>query len=132
MKGYKLYGFGRIIDTETKIGNFPKVILVYIYNSFSSDKNQIPELKKEDLLIPPLGTNQKPWTEGIFEKIKESELKDDDILKNHCFRDFRGKLFDEKGNEIQEEFEPIGEYGLQNHLTINDLICEAISTPNEN
>lgn len=63
-EGHPVY-FGRVISTDARVGPFPG-ILIYIHNASSNVADDVPELRRESLLVPPLITNRLPWTKGYF------------------------------------------------------------------
>src|ERR1700722_4348102 len=89
--------YGRVVATDTKIGNAPIGInLFYVYKTFSLDESNIPSLETADLLLPPIGTNDIPWKRGYFKVIKSVPLAEGDLLPVHCFYDpFTNKHVDE-------------------------------------
>lgn len=102
-----------------------KCVLVYLYRAWSPDKHAIPELRRDRLLLPPIGTNQVPWTRGYFEVVASPPLAADDVLPQHCFRD--GSQFrDERGMLLAGAVEPIGSYGLAGIGLIDELIGTAL------
>lgn len=122
------FGFGRLISTDAKIGGFEGVHLIYVYRAFSSSKGEIPVLDLNDLLLAPLGTNQKPWTLGYFEVVARCPLSDAEVLPVHCFRDSRGWFFNEKGERLPSRSEPCGDYGLHSYRTIGEAIFKALES----
>lgn len=108
------YFFGRVVAVDTKIGGIEglNVILIYIYKKTSMDNNSIPTLEVSDLLVPPIGTNARPWVRGYFETVGRVKNKASDLLCKHSFRDVRGLYFDEHGSLLSTPSEPIGEYGV--------------------
>lgn len=124
------YFFGRVVATDTKIGNMPDgVVLIYLYRTSSSAKSVIPPLRLTDLLIPPVGTNAQPWLRGFFELVGSGKNALDDVLPKHCFRDYRGWYFDEYGHRLSEPVEPIGEYGLSGIGGIDLDVSKALGLP---
>jgi hypothetical protein len=123
-----LFRFGRLISKDAKIGGFPAT-LVYFYKGESSAKFPVPDLAPANLLVPPLGTNQKPWTLGYFEVVESRPLTGADLLPVHCFRDSRGWYFDERGRRLAHPIEPCGEYGLHSFRTIDDLLSDVLGFP---
>ena len=123
------YGYGRVIRLDAHIGGFSNVIMIYIYNAFSTDKHRVPILSKDNLLIPPIGTNRQPWLRGYFKNICNKPLAKADILAHHCFKDIRGLYFDDEGNMLSKPTKPCGEYGLHSYRTIDDAISEALGIP---
>lgn len=108
------YFFGRVIATDTKIGGVRdfEAVLVYLYRTTSFSKMDIPPLHPSDLLVPPIGTNTRPWVKGFFEKVASKSITTADLLPQHCFRDVRGWLYDEYENRLLDPTEPIGEWGV--------------------
>jgi len=119
----EVYFYGRVVKTDTKIGNIDNVILVYIYKKTSSDKLQIPDLCLEDLMIPPKGINALPWAKAYFETISNRPIAHKDTYPIHCFKfvdPLSGiKYFDEYGNKLTECLEPCGDWGMGGYLTID-------------
>jgi len=121
--------FGRVIRTDASVGGFDNCILVYFYRTFNNTKLPVPKLDRENLLLPPVATNARPWTMGYFENVDHSEVEKNDVRPVHCFRDFTGKLYDDNGRRLNAETEPVGEYGLQSYQTIDDLLSDALGRP---
>jgi hypothetical protein len=119
------FRFGRLISTDASIGGFP-ANLVYLYEAESNAKLPVPNLSPARVLVPPLGTNQKPWTLGYFEVVERQPLVQADLLPTHCFRDSRGWYFDERGHQLQHPLEPCGEYALHSFRTIDDLLSDVL------
>jgi hypothetical protein len=129
MKNENRYFFGRVICKDAKVGPFEELILIYIYKSFSEERNRIPELNKNNLLIPQLMTNGLPWTRGYFETISNQLIDKKDVFEKHCFRDIRGRFFDEYNNPYTEAFEPCGERGVNSFRTIDDKVSKSLGLP---
>jgi hypothetical protein len=125
----KRYFFGRVIRTDVKVGLLPKGILIYLYKASSMDRRQIPVLRKEELLVPPLATNTLPWRRGYFEAVSSEPLTSADVLPRHCFRSVSGRYFDECGNPLESPVEPVGEFSLQSFRTIDDQVSDALEIP---
>lgn len=125
------YFFGRVVDTDTKIGNVHGggVILIYLYRATSGDKMKIPDLRPSDLLVPPIGTNDRAWIRGFFEVVRSGPNTAVDLLPQHCFRDFRGWFFDEHGNRLSEAAEPVGVDGVSGIGSIDNKISDALGLP---
>jgi hypothetical protein len=124
----KVFRFGRLISTSAQVGGFP-ANLVYLYDLEQDTKLPIPKLSPSRLLVPPLGTNQKPWTLGYFETVESSALAEPDVLPVHCFQDSRGWYFDENGVRLDHRHEPCGEYALQSYRTIDDILSDVLGFP---
>lgn len=122
--------FGCVIRTDATIGGFKNVILLYIYDITSPTKNPVPQLSPLRLLIPPKGTNRRPWTMGYFETIAHKVLLPQDVLSQHCFYDpLRKGYVDADGRERTTRFEPCGFDALDSFRTIDDAISRALGIP---
>src|SRR5215471_8896013 len=125
------FHFGRVVATDTNIGNMPGgVILIYVYRDVSTDRKQIPRLSPLNLLVPPIGTNALPWTRGYFEVIKTGRNEKGDLLPQHCFLDppvVNGgevRYCDEYGRRLSSPIEPVGFYGLSGMGAIDERISK--------
>lgn len=128
-KGHDYY-FGRIISVTADCGFGEGAILIYIYNLTSKEKYKIPNLNRDNLLIPPNFINALPWSKGYFETIESRELKRDDVLKTHCFKHLSSeKFYNEVGKLLKKKVTPIGFYGLSSYRTIDDDISEKLGIP---
>ncbi len=122
-----LYLHGRVISTAANAGGFKNSILIYIYKERSDDKDSTPVLRPRNLLVPPIMTNKQPWSRGYFEFVRHEELRLEDRLRNHCFREaLRGWYFDEVGKRLPNPVEPIGDWGLHSYRTIDDEVSRAL------
>lgn len=122
-----LFRFGRLISTTASGAGFEGVHLVYFYKGVSPDKFSPPRLSREELLVPPILVNQKPWTLGYFEVIERRALGPHDVLPVHCFRDLlRGRFYDDKSRQLANRIEPCGIWGLQSYRTVDDELSKAL------
>lgn len=122
------YLFGRIISTDAVVGPIEGVLLLYVYRH-RSDSPAVPdrsELRPGQLLVSPLLTNRKGWSEGVFETVGNVPLGDGDVLDQHCFRRWNGEYFDECSNQLPGPVEPVGDFGLHSFRTIDDDISDAL------
>lgn len=105
--------------------------LIYIYAKGSPEKLAIPRLRKEQLLVPPLIANHRPWTMGYFEFLEGRPLGTEDRLRQHLFRDIRGWCVNERGERQEAPVQPVvaGIYGLSSFRTIDDDVSKAIGLP---
>jgi len=124
------YHWGRVVSKSADSGGFPNCTLIYIYDITSTSYNEIPELKKENLLVPPITTNDLAWRKGLFYTVENQKLSPEDTFKVHCFEDvvFK-KYFDEHKNELPERLEPCGYYVLKSYRTIDDQLSEKLGIP---
>jgi hypothetical protein len=123
------YFFGRVIRMNVSVGGFPGGILIYLYRTASTSKEQVPRLQKEELLLPPLATNRLPWSRGYFETIASPELRPSDVLARHCFVTVKGEYLDEMSQPMTSPVEPVGEYSLHSFRSIDDVVSEALGIP---
>jgi Immunity protein 26 len=122
--------FGRVIDVDANAGGFEGSNLIYIFRARSQSKSAVPPLTTSDLLIPPIMTNRLPWVRGYFELVDKGLLQLNDRLAQHCFRDaLRSWYFDEKGRQLKNAVEPVGDWGLHSFRTIDDQISRALGIP---
>jgi hypothetical protein len=124
------FRFGRVIRVDARIGPLENCVLVYIFRASSQDKHQIPELSKDDLLVPPVMTNCLPWSKGYFEVVEHRPLHEQDILPIHCFLDcmFR-HYYDDDGKRLPYRSEPCGVHGLAGYGAIDDDVSRALGVP---
>lgn len=121
--------FGRVIKTDANAGGFPNANLIYIYKFRSTSKEMHGELRPDALLLPPITTNNLPWSRGYFEYVGNQPLQPQDCLPRHCFRDERGWFFDETGKRLRGPVDPVGEWGLHSFRTVDDAISTALGIP---
>lgn len=121
--------FGRVVQTDANPLGVGGAILIYIYQARSSDKAKVPDLRREELLLPPIMTNGMPWVKGYFENIAHAPLSSTDRLPQHCFKDSRGWYFDESGNRLPYAMEPVGQWGLHSYRSIDDEVSNALGIP---
>jgi len=126
-----LYLYGRVISTDADAGfSMPDNNLIYVYQARSKEKRSPPELLPQELLVPPIMTNNLPWTRGYFEFLENRPLMASDRLPQHSFRDsIRGRYYDEHCNALPGPVEPVGEWGLHSYRTIDDSISKALGIP---
>jgi hypothetical protein len=126
-----LYLHGRVISIDADAGpSMPGNNLIYVYQVRSKEKRPVPELPPEELLVPPMMTNNLPWTRGYFQFLENRPLIAADRLPQHCFKDsIRERYYDEHCNALQRPVEPVGEWGLHSYQTIDDAISKALGIP---
>jgi len=120
---------GRAIATDASIGPIKDCVLIYVYDTKSSDALPVPPLLRTSLLVPPLLTNLLPWSKGYFELVEERPLGELERLPQHCFVDTRGWYFDERSNRLPGPIPPVGVWGLDSYRTIDDKISAALGIP---
>lgn len=125
------YLFGRVIRTDALIGPMSGCILIYIYRYSSESKESPPrsELGPDRLLVPPIMINRIPWSRGYFGIMAHLPLAGDDVLDQHCFRDFTGRYYDADNHELPAPVEPVGDYGLASYRIVDDEVSDALGIP---
>jgi hypothetical protein len=73
--------------------------------------------------------NRLPWSSGYFQNVAHVDLTARHRLPQHCFRDSRGRYFDEHGKKMEEPVEPVGDRGVHSFRTIDDAVSAALSIP---
>jgi hypothetical protein len=120
------YLYGRVINIDANPLGVGGAILIYIYRAMTIAKSEVPELRRGQLLTPPLITNRQPWTRGYFEHLANCPLTPMDKLSQHCFKDVRGFYFNECGKRLPGPIEPVWLWGLHSFETIDDEISRAL------
>ena len=124
-----LYLYGRVIVTDANPLGVRGANLIYIYRPRSKEINIVPQLLRGQLLLPPMITNNLPWSRGYFQFIENRALVPMDCLQQHCFKDSRGWFFDEYRNRLPGPIEPVGDWGLHSYRTIDNAISKALGIP---
>lgn len=121
--------FGRVVDTNADPLGVGGAVLIYVYRVRSDTKTPIPELLRQQMLVPPMMTNKQPWTRGYFEHVENRPIDPRERLAQHCFVDTRGWYFDSTGRRLPGPTEPVGQWGLHSYRTIDDEISKALGIP---
>lgn len=116
--------FGRVVRTDACVGDVDRLLLLYIYRTRSQSLDNVPELRRDDLLLPPVLAGDNMFADGYAKVIARSRLRKDHILPVHCFQDSRGVFHDEYNHILPERVAPCGVYGVQCNPR---RICEALS-----
>jgi hypothetical protein len=125
------YLFGRVVSTNAHVTAVLPAILIYVFR-YRSDTKALPDhlqLQPGRLLLPPIMTNPRPWSEGYFETIGNRPQGPADVLTRHCFKRNGGVYYDEQGEKLSKPIEPCGEWGLHSFRTIDDAISDALGIP---
>jgi len=96
---------GRVVSTSAIVGPRHGCNLVYLYRTGST-------LDLVDLLVPPMMTTRAPWSRRYFEFVRGEPLLPGDFFQRHCFRDARGRLYDEKSRPLDSPVGPVGQWRL--------------------
>lgn len=123
------YLFGRVFDTNANPLGVGGAVLIYVYSNRSTVKTPVPELRSEQLLLPPMITNKRLWTMGYFEFLENRLLSPADHVPQHCFKDVSGRYWDARGQRLSGPTEPVGVWGLHSYRTIDDDISTVLGIP---
>lgn len=122
--------WGRLISLDAIIGPWKRASLIYLYNACSATIEIRPSLSKENLLIPPIATFPKLWTQGYFLTVENEPLKSIDVFEKHCFyARWTDTYHDEQGHIVKERSEPCGQYALYSEIGIDAEISKALNLP---
>ena len=125
--------FGRVIGDDARpFPDHPEVnaLLLYIFR-FRAPKPTPPHrLPASALLIPPVITNRRAWTEGYFMTVENRPIETGEQLPRHVFRDYLfGRLVDEFGRPTAPSDSPVGEFGLGSYRTVDAEVSAALGLP---
>ena len=124
------YIWGRVISTTADAGPFGLKNLIYIYHVLTTDIDDIPELKKNNLLIPPLLTNRLGWSRGYYKTIANMPLTQDDVYQPHCFHFFSMNQYrDENAMVMDKPCPPVGSWAMTGYIAIEAEICRTLNLP---
>ena len=118
-----VFYFGKVIQTNVEsIDSFVNAMtLIYVYQYSSISKEMPDVLEDEELLIPPVVVNYRPWTMGYFETIGNVGVSESERNVDFAFWDvLREKYVDiTTGQAIVLKHEPkyrsifgLGSYGV--------------------
>lgn len=122
------YHYGRVICTDAMLGKSTRnLLLLYFYRATSSVLTEVPELNRDDLLIPPVLAVDRAWWDGYFMHVDHRDIKSEDRLAVNCFYwEFWNKYMDEYGHQLNARYEPCGFYGITGYGVIDRSICMAL------
>lgn len=118
------YVYGRLIVNDAAVSTFDRLCLVYIYRASSASLRRVPQLCRDELLIPPFLTGQLDPT--YFRPVKKRSLTDNDRLTQHCFLDSKGVLHDEHNHLLTQATGQCGVYGALTSADINRILAGAL------
>jgi hypothetical protein len=102
--------------------------LIYLFDPKRSSQS-IPDdrVEPDELLLPPLFVNQRPWTHGYFRKVGVVEQPQSRALRSHCFWDAaRGRYVDGNQQPLAIPTEPCGSWQLITTEWIDDHVSDAL------
>ena len=124
------FHFGRIVATNCRVRVAEGGILIYVYNTSSSDKTDIPSLSKHDLLMPPTMTSREPWTHGYFNVVASRHFEEGDLWTPHCFLSrWDNRYYDEYNHQLPERREPCGHYSWSTIMGLDKGVSRALGIP---
>jgi hypothetical protein len=124
------YHFGRVICVDALGGGFRKSKLLYFFQQTSPSPEPIPELCKEELVIPPLIMDSSGWLDGYFMTLKNEPLRKEDMFEVHCFwSDTHMKYCNEYWEPLDRRYEPCGSDGLHTTPYIDRVLSESLGLP---
>ncbi|MCE5199648.1 MAG: Imm26 family immunity protein [Armatimonadota bacterium] len=101
--------------------------LIYIYKGLYKSKADIPTLRKDELLLPPMKVDPHIWGRWRFIPVGYEPLNEKTLLPKHCFYDiFLDKCYDEYLNEVEIPREPIGESRIYSVESVDKAISNAL------
>ena len=109
-------GYGMVALGKIDVGPFKNAIVIYIYDYFTSSLQEDAVLAKDNLLLPPIITDNSCWKNGYLVTLKTIETSEVDILPQHYFKNpVRNKTYDQHGVPIESPTEniPVGEESIQ-------------------
>lgn len=122
--------FGRVVSTTAKVPMMEDITLIYVYGNFQINPVPVPELKKNELLLPPKLINTNLWTEGYAEFVENRQISKDELWTPHCFASLSGKeYYDEHNNKLSRHYGPVGTQGLGNYRFLDALISYVLGIP---
>jgi hypothetical protein len=128
--------FGRVISTDANLLGFGgrggvegDFALIYIYSVRAGTQLPIPQLVREQMLIPPMITNRKAWTMGYFQHLDNCPVAPMDRLPLHCFVRAFGQHVDEMARPISVTAAPLRGFGVHSVRSIDDEVSKALGIP---
>ncbi|UDF05627.1 Imm26 family immunity protein [Asticcacaulis sp. AND118] len=122
--------YGSVIFANIDFPNAPTPgsNLIYIYNMVTDGIClDLPSLKPNNLLLPPIWTNRMAWTKGFFQNIGEINLDAETTLRRYCFYSVLRKAHvNEVGDLIPAKVEPCGTWGLASYRLIDQMVSDAL------
>lgn len=121
--------FGRVVIAEGHDrGPMPGAILVYIYRP-QARPLEVPA-DPGDLLIPPIWTNRKGWTDGYWEMVDWRPVEPEELQGQHRFYRADVGLVDEFARPLPvPDDRPASVWGLASYRLIDDLVADALEIP---
>lgn len=124
--------FGRVVSDKARpfSGRAATFFLVYIYKNLSGSASEPPRLTPDELLIPPMITNQQGWFRGYFRPVVHADLRVGDVLPVHCFQRVGSEAeeyYNEDFQRLPGRTEPCGPRGLAPVFYIEGCVSLALT-----
>ena len=84
-------------------------------------------VEPRDLLLPPIYTNQRAWTQGYVRAVGRVEDVETRALRSHCFWDAgRQRFVDDHQRPVPVRTEPCGYWQLVSTDWVDDQVSDAL------
>ena len=119
---------GRVVRTDALVFvGAPGLNVLYFFAGLAPAHDlETLNLSTDNLLIPPVLTNNLAWSRGYFHTIGHRPLGAREVLDQHCFDAYGSGYFDEYGHQLSAPTEPVGVRGVQSFLTIEHELSIAL------
>lgn len=103
---------GIVINNHINNINGDDLVLIMIFKlGVNVDEVIAGDIKNDDLLVSPVMVGKEYWTRGYFHNIANNSNTSN--IKNYGFYNIgKGKFVDEYGNELADEPQLLGAYGV--------------------
>lgn len=126
-----LFYFGKVIRINLKSTDslIKGMALIYIYDSFSSEKVVPKHFDEKELLIPPIIVNNQPWNRGYFETVDSISVSEREKNLEFGFWDLLTQEYvDIQGKKIKNKPKYCGIYGLGSYGIVGKEVQKAIES----
>lgn len=119
---------GRVIRTDALVfEDAPGLNLLYFFRDLAVAHDvKTMRLTTDNLLIPPVLTNNIGWRRGYFQTIGNRPLGAGEAFAQHCFDAYGDGYFDEYGQQLPKPVQPVGMQGVHSFLTIEHELSVAL------
>ncbi len=121
-----LFYYGLVVNNHINNINGEDLLLILIFKEGVDIKESISRgINREELLIPPEIVGREYWTRGYFYNVEHYNEK---FNVDNCgfYSIGKGKFFDEYGNEIKNEPQLLGTYGVATIIGIGGRINQEL------
>lgn len=104
--------YGIVVNNHINNINGDELLLIVIFKENIDIKTIASNgIKREHLIIPPQMVGKEYWSRGYFYNV-ENSVKIKDMEEYGFYSIGKGKFFDEYGNELNNEPQLLGTYGV--------------------